>query len=73
MALVGLALKRSQDKGRLQSIISEYWKPTQEWRFWEYLSRRMKIVEIVLAPNTIDMSISQLSYASDCEQAARVF
>lgn len=46
-------------------IGQEYWNPTMDWKFLEYLSNEMEILEILNNPTFNDKIIGQNNYQND--------
>jgi hypothetical protein len=59
-------LSENQDEITLM-VADEYWRPTQEWRFFEYLSREMHVVAQVAWPETVDLTLALEAYSKDRE------
>ena len=65
MCLTDLILKQGQSSSYLAKIIEEYWHPTMDWKFWEYLSTEMKIVEVLNEPNIFEKIKGEDNYHRD--------
>lgn len=44
MAIVSEVQKRMARGESIDALVAEYWQPTQQWVFWEYLSESMVVV-----------------------------
>ena len=47
MALVNHLFQLGQNHNKNFDVAKEYWNPTMDWRFYEYLSDKMEIIEEV--------------------------
>lgn len=45
MSLVNTILRKREGNALNDQIADEYWTPTREWKYYEYLSEEMKIIE----------------------------
>ncbi len=73
MALVYRASTKWTDTATLQAIIREYWQPTKLWVFWEFLSPRMKIVEVCSNTSSIEAYVAWEHYRHDSNLAKELF
>ncbi len=48
MALVTHLMKLGQNHEHNNNVANEYWNPTFDWKFYEYLSEQMEIIEEVI-------------------------
>lgn len=55
------------------TIAKEYWNPTESWKFLEYLSEEMTIVEILPPPNFIEVASGKMAYGSDRTLSNKLF
>ncbi len=65
MALVDAINARLGDIPTVRAMIDEYWCPTHDWSFWEYLGPAMTVEERVEPPDAISASIALLIYQKD--------
>lgn len=72
MILTGLLQKNKDNPINLKAIADEYWHPTQEWKFCEYIGREMRIVSEVNR-NKFDCAISGYKYQNDGNKAKGMF
>ena len=72
MALVDQIAKAlsARDQRRAELLADEYWTPTQEWRFWEYLSKEMKGLGSEPWPDMIRMVTAGAAYDADRNECA---
>lgn len=67
MSLVDIVRGLGMESENLVPIIGEYWNPTREWKFNEYLSNKMVIREIISADfrnkSSIDLLIEDRKLA----------
>lgn len=52
---------------------NEYWYPSQEWRYYEYLSDSMQILEVVQEPDFILKNRGKMNYSADRDLRIRMF
>ncbi|MDI1316899.1 hypothetical protein [Flavobacterium sp.] len=55
MALVTHLFKLGEDNTVNTDIANEYWTPTEEWKFYEYLSEEMEIIEEMINSDVTPM------------------
>jgi hypothetical protein len=60
MALVTHLFKLGEDNASNINIVNEYWTPTEEWNFYEYLSEEMEIIEEI--PNSDKTRMGQILF-----------
>lgn len=65
------ALKQSNNELN-KAVSREYWEPKQNWRFLEYLSTEMKIIERVSEPDIMTKAAGQNNYQCDFEQKKKI-
>ncbi len=65
MCLTDIFRHVSSDDPNRPVYAKEYWSPTQEWRYYEYLSKRMTILEIVSEPDIILKNKGKVNYNAD--------
>ncbi|KQO33212.1 hypothetical protein ASF10_19250 [Flavobacterium sp. Leaf82] len=65
------ALKREDEENNLR-IANEYWNYNENWKFLEYLSSEMQIIEIIPPPNIILVNKGKMNYSSDRELTQRL-
>lgn len=73
MVLIDAIRKNGLNSAFLNECSVEYWSPTGEWKFKEFLSPEMTILEILPAPNPILANKGRMSYNTDLERAKREF
>jgi hypothetical protein len=54
-----------EEDEEIADVVREYWEPTQHWRRYEYLDRRMKIVRAIDPPEPIAVWGPTFRSASD--------
>ena len=72
MILTGLFQTFKNNVNVLNSMAEEYWHPTQEWKFCEYLGREMRIVSEV-KKDIIACAASGYHYIMDGNKAKDMF
>ncbi len=72
MHLVGLISKANSDEFN-NRIAQEYWHPTQDWKYLEYLSVQMEIKSIVDASNPYWESAGRMAIGLDRDKAKYFF
>lgn len=65
MRLNQVILKKGEDSDEIESIAQEYWNPTLEWKFMEYLSFEMEILDRVDAPGMMEKLRGKSNYIID--------
>lgn len=73
MVLVDRIKKMGQGSANLSSCINEYWSPTQAWKYLEFLSPQMTILEKLDNPNSLMAIKGSMNYNTDFETAKRLF
>ncbi len=63
--------KKLQNNESVSAAIDEYWSPTKEWKFFEYLSSSIKIIEKVEI-STINETLMLVSYQNDFDRASKI-
>lgn len=53
-------------------IADEYWKPQKDWKFLEYLSNQMEILEVLDDPSFEDKIKGRLNYDYDYEKRGKL-
>ncbi|MBI9036929.1 MAG: hypothetical protein JEY97_02240 [Bacteroidales bacterium] len=53
-------------------IGAEYWSPKKKWKFLEYLSDEMQIIEIMAEPDSMEKIKGQCNYLYDFEQKNKI-
>jgi hypothetical protein len=51
----------------------EYWTPTLEWKYYEYLSNEMTILEVVPEPDVVLKNRGKANYSADRELRIKTF
>lgn len=74
MILVGY-LSKKLSKSQRKQIHSEYWNPTRDWYFLEYLSTKMDIIEEITIDDDLESKIyaAGSNYADDYDEAKRLY
>lgn len=67
MVLVGRMLKFETNAARLGAIASEYWSPTQDWKYLEVLTDGLQVVRRVVSPEIHVVASGQQRYADDVQ------
>jgi hypothetical protein len=57
----------------LKQIAEGYWHPSQDWKYFEFLSDSMEILEEVAVPNNDMLSGAKFRYGSDRDLAQRIW
>lgn len=73
MCITDIFRKVDRDDPNIPVYAQEYWTPTQEWRYFEYMSASMKILEIVDEPEFILKIRGKENYTSDRDLRIRMF
>lgn len=73
MVLVDRIKKIGQGSANLTSCINEYWSPTQAWKYLEFLSPQMTILEKLNTPNFLMANRGRINYNADSDTAKRLF
>ena len=73
MVLIDRMRKLGQASGLIDACISEYWAPTHEWKYLEYLSPSMTIIEVLQVPESLMANRGRMNYNADFEIANRLF
>lgn len=58
------ALKENETEANIR-ISNEYWNPSKDWKFLEYLSSEMEIIEIIEAPDLYQLAKGKMNYDDD--------
>jgi hypothetical protein len=62
--------------GKLEHAMAaakEYWRPTRDWKFWEYLSPNLKVVGQLSWPEGPCIYAARITYEKDKERCAAFF
>lgn len=73
MKLNHVIMKKGEGSDEIELIAKEYWNPTLNWKFIEYLSIEMEIVAKVGEPNMIEKASGKNNYILDCELGNKTF
>lgn len=65
MRLNHVILKKGEESDKIETIVQEYWNPTLDWKFMEYLSSEMEIVAIIEEPNFIEKAKGKMNIDYD--------
>lgn len=63
MCLTDALIENAEEQNAI--IRSEYWMPTKNWKFLEYLSSEMEVLEILETPDIIQINKGRLNYDYD--------
>jgi hypothetical protein len=55
----------ANDLAIAEVLAIEYWKPTKEWKFWEYTTHSIRIVEEVEWPDSMAQALAFMAYQAD--------
>jgi len=47
------------------ALAAEYWNPTRDWKFWEYIGPQMTVLDQLDWPGTIEHTIALQLYGTD--------
>ena len=53
------------DVATAEMLATEYWRPTREWKFWEYTTPEIRVVEEVEWPDSMAQSLALMAYQGD--------
>jgi hypothetical protein len=67
MCLTDLLLKNPGNNIKQESIAKEYWKPKTNWKFNEYLSMEMIIIECMAQPSFCSLLKGNENYNNDVD------
>ena len=71
MCLVDAIAKNLEKNNRiLSSLAGEYWKPTRDWRFFEYLSSEIRVMTQVPWPTAPKLGAVSISHSTDVAAAS---
>ena len=73
MALVDRIKKHLGNDGFLKQIAEEYWYPSKDWKYFEFLGDSMEIIEQVAVPNNNMLSGAKVRYGSDRDLAQKIW
>ena len=73
MCITDLILKSGAADINIPDYASEYWTPTLELKYFEYLANEMEIIEIVNGPDVILKNKGKNNYMLDRELRKRTF
>lgn len=48
-----------------ESLVDEYWMPTQNWKYMEHLAKIIEVVKIVEWPDDVTMAVAFLEFGSE--------
>ena len=65
MCLTGALVEGSEELNN--TLREEYWNPTKDWKYLEYLSLEMKIIDKVAKPTTLQKAKGIIDYNADRE------
>mgnify|MGYP003586938898 FL=1 len=73
MCLTDLILKSQGDKIKQERIAKDYWNTGSIWKFNEYLSNRMEIIEIIMEPHFLAIVKGKENYQHDIDLIKKLF
>ena len=73
MVLIDKIRKIGEDSNELEAIVKEYWTPTKQWKYLEFLSPSMKIIDVLATPEKIMANKGKVNYSCDFEIAKQIF
>lgn len=73
MCLTDLILKAGSQNTLIDGIANEYWHPSFNWKFYEYLSNEMLIVEDIKEPNLLAQIQGDSNYNFDIDLRKKHF
>ncbi len=73
MVLIDTIKNIGENSTELRACIDEYWSPSNEWKYLEYLSPNMTILEVLQEPDNIMVSGGNMNYGLDLAKAKRDF
>jgi len=73
MCLTDLIRILEKESPKVQEIAQEYWNPKQNWKYYEYLSAEMEIIEILATPSQETLNIGKANYLNDTTLRNRLF
>lgn len=73
MSLNNIILKKGEESDEIESIANEYWNPTLNWKFIEYLSIEMEIIATVDSPVLMEKISGKNNYDLDYELGNKTF
>lgn len=73
MCLTDLILKSRNQSPLIDKIANEYWHPTLNWKFYEYLSNEMLIVEDIREPDFLAKIQGDSNYNFDIDLRKKYF
>ena len=73
MVLIDRMRKLGQASDLIDTCTSEYWTPTHEWRYLEYLNSTMTIIDVLPIPEPLVANKGRLNYNSDYKFAKQLF
>jgi hypothetical protein len=73
MCLTDLILKSKGDLEKIKKIVQEYWNPQNDWKFNEYLSIEMSIIESIQEPDFFAKLKGKENYNHDYDIENKLF
>ena len=71
MCLTDALLKDNEELN--SKIAEEYWNPTMNWKYLEYMCSEMEIKEILNPPNFIEIALGKQNYLEDKTLTKKIF
>jgi len=65
MSLTDFIFKLGKNSSELDKIAQEYWFPSLDWKFYEYLSNKMTIIETLSEPDYLSKIQGDCNYNND--------
>jgi len=73
MCLTDLLGKLGKESPKVKEIAQEYWNPKHKWKYYEYLSTEMEIIEILDTPGEETLRIGKGNITDDAVLRRRLF
>jgi hypothetical protein len=55
----------TNDAETAEKLATEYWRPTRDWKFWEYTAPEIRIVAEVEWPDSMALQLAFMAYQGD--------
>lgn len=55
----------ANDAAVAEMLAVEYWRPTREWKFWEYAAPQIRVAEEVEWPDSMAQTLALMAYQAD--------
>ena len=53
------------DASTAEMLATEYWRPTREWKFWEYTMPEIRVLEKDEWPDSMALLLADMTYQGD--------